>query len=160
METEPFLNSALAGSWQIQLHPINLGIIFSIVIVLLLLLSSALISGSEVAYFSLTASEKQKLTKKGKTNKHVLQNLANPEKLLATILVANNFINVGIVILTAYISNNLISFVNAPTLEFIFQVVLITFFLLLFGEIFPKVYATHFALRFAKFMALPLHTLE
>ncbi len=136
-------------------------IILSIVIVLLLLLSSALISGSEVAYFSLTAADKQKLKKKkGKTNSRVRKNLENPEKLLATILVTNNFVNVGIIILTAFITGNLVSFVDAPVLEFVFQVVLITFFLLLFGEIIPKVYATHFALRFARFMALPLQWLE
>ena len=151
---------AAIGSWQIQLHPISPGIIVSIIIVLFLLFTSALISGSEVAYFSLSASDKYKLRHKGKNNKRVLSNLESPEKLLATILVTNNFVNIGIVILTASISNNLVSFVNAPTLQFIFQVVLITFFLLLFGEIFPKVYATHFALRFARFMALPLETLE
>ncbi|MCE4562950.1 gliding motility-associated protein GldE [Maribellus sp. CM-23] len=126
----------------------------------MLLLSSAMISGSEVAYFSLSAAEKEKLKKKSKTNQRVSELLGNPERLLATILVTNNFVNVGIIILTAYISNNLVTFVDAQVLEFIFQVVLITFFLLLFGEIFPKVYATHFALRFAKTMALPLQTLE
>ncbi|WP_321996712.1 gliding motility-associated protein GldE [Draconibacterium orientale] len=160
METEPLLSLAAIGSWQIQLHPISPGIIVSIIIVLFLLFTSALISGSEVAYFSLSASDKHKLRHKGKNNERVLNNLESPEKLLATILVTNNFVNIGIVILTAFISNNLVSFVNAPTLQFIFQVVLITFFLLLFGEIFPKVYATHFALRFARFMALPLQTLE
>jgi gliding motility-associated protein GldE len=127
---------------------------------LLFLLSSALISGSEVAYFSLTAAEKQRLKKKGKINERVLKNLESPEKLLATILVTNNFVNVAIIILTAFITNNLVSFTNAPLLEFIFQVVMITFFLLLFGEIIPKVYASHFALRFAKFMAFPLLVLE
>lgn len=160
MNTELLFGAATQGSWQIQFHPINTGIIISIVIVLFLLFSSALISGSEVAYFSLSAREKQKLQHKSKTNERVLHNLASPEKLLATILVTNNFVNIGIVILTAFISNNLISFVNAPTLQFVFQVVLITFILLLFGEIFPKVYATHFALPFAKFMSLPLQTLE
>lgn len=148
------------GIWDIEMHPLTIGIAISILIVLLLLLSSALISGSEVAYFSLSAADKQQLKKKGKTNERVLKNLESPEKLLATILVANNFVNVGIIILTAFITNNLVSFTNAPVLDFVFQVVLITFFLLLFGEIFPKVYATHFALKFAKFMALPLQTLE
>ncbi|MFV0593001.1 MAG: gliding motility-associated protein GldE [Draconibacterium sp.] len=160
METEPPLASNLFEGWNIEFHPLTPGIFIALIIVLLLLLSSAMISGSEVAYFSLSAAEKEKLKKKGKTNQRVLENLDNPEKLLATILVTNNFVNVGIIILTAYISNNLLTFVNAPVLEFIFQVVVITFFLLLFGEIFPKVYATHFALRFAKTMALPLQTLE
>ncbi|MCK5538812.1 MAG: DUF21 domain-containing protein, partial [Bacteroidales bacterium] len=67
------------GSFNIQFHPITLSIAFSIIIVLLLLLSSALISGSEVAYFSLKAADKQKLKKKGKTNQRVLKNLENPE---------------------------------------------------------------------------------
>lgn len=160
METAPLLAIAATGTWNIQFHPITFGIALSILIVLMLLLSSALISGSEVAYFSLTATDKQKLKQKGKTNERVMRNLDNPEKLLATILVTNNFVNVGIIILTAYITNNLVSFVDSQLLEFIFQVVLITFFLLLFGEIIPKVYATHFALKFARFMALPLQSLE
>jgi gliding motility-associated protein GldE len=130
------------------------------VIVLALLFVSALVSGSEVAYFSLNANDKQKLKKKGKTNYLVLKNLENPEKLLATILVTNNFVNIGIIILTANITNSLITIQNSPVLEFLFQVVLITFLLLLFGEILPKLYATHFSLGFARFMALPLQVLE
>jgi gliding motility-associated protein GldE len=130
------------------------------VIVLALLFVSALVSGSEVAYFSLNANDKQKLKKKGKTNHLVLKNLENPEKLLATILVTNNFVNIGIIILTANITNSLITIQNSPVLEFLFQVVLITFLLLLFGEILPKLYATHFSLGFARFMALPLQVLE
>lgn len=160
METEPLFESAQLSSLNIQFHPLTIGIAISIVIVLFLLLSSALISGSEVAYFSLNASNKQKLKKKNKTNQRVLKNLDNPEKLLATILVANNFVNIAIIILTAFITNNLITIENSPVIEFILQVVVITFFLLLFGEIIPKVYASHFALGFAKFMAIPLQTLE
>ncbi|WP_346863066.1 gliding motility-associated protein GldE [uncultured Draconibacterium sp.] len=160
METEPLLATSSIGNWDILFHPISFEIIISIVVVLFLLLTSALISGSEVAYFSLSATDKKKLKKENKTNERVRKNLDSPEKLLATILVTNNFVNVGIIILTAFISNNLVEFVEAPVLEFIFQVVLITFFLLLFGEIIPKVYASHFALSFAKFMALPLQTLE
>lgn len=160
METDPLLAALLPAGWNIEFHPLTIGIVIALVIVLLLLFSSAMISGSEVAYFSLSAAEKQKLKKPGRTNQRVLENLDNPEKLLATILVTNNFVNVGIIILTAYVSNGLISFTDAPILEFTFQVVLITFFLLLFGEIIPKVYATHSALRFSKTMALPLQTLE
>ena len=160
METDPLLVATIFDGWNIDFHPLKIGIVITLFIVLLLLLTSAMISGSEVAYFSLSAKDKQKLKKPGRTNQRVLDNLNNPEKLLATILVTNNFVNVGIIILTAYVTNNLVSFVNAPVLEFIFQVVLITFFLLLFGEIIPKVYATHSALRFARMMALPLQTLE
>jgi gliding motility-associated protein GldE len=130
------------------------------VVVLVMLFISALVSGSEVAYFSLNANDKQKLKKKSKTNHLVLKNLENPEKLLATILVTNNFVNIGIIILTANITNNLITIQNAPVIEFMLQVVLISFLLLLFGEILPKLYATHFSLGFARFMALPLQVLE
>ncbi len=160
METDPLLVAGIFEGWNIDFHPLKLGIVIALIVVLLLLFTSAMISGSEVAYFSLSAKEKQKLKKPGRTNKRVLENLDNPEKLLATILVTNNFVNVGIIILTAFVTGKLVTFVNAPVLEFIFQVVLITFFLLLFGEIIPKVYATHSALRFAKMMALPLQTLE
>lgn len=160
METEPFHESLGLATAAIQFHPVTFSLFVSLVIVLMLLLSSALISGSEVAYFSLTPTDKQKLKKKSRTNHQVLKNLENPERLLATILVANNFVNIGIIILTSNITDSLITIENAPVFEFIFQVVLITFFLLLFGEIMPKVYATHFTLSFAKFMAYPLQVLE
>lgn len=160
METDPLLALAIFEGWKIEFQPLTIQMIIASLIVVLLLLSSALISGSEVAYFSLSAAEKEKLKKKSGTNQRVLDNLGNPEKLLATILVANNFVNVGIIILTSYVTSNLVTFADAPVLEFVFQVVLITFFLLLFGEIIPKVYAAHSALRFAKMMALPLQTLE
>lgn len=160
MENDPLMASAILNDWTLEFHPFTLSILISVIIVLLLLLTSAMISGSEVAYFSLSPSEKDKLKKKTKTNQRVLDNLENPERLLATILVTNNFVNVGIIILTAYISNNLVTFVNAPLIEFVFQVIVITFFLLLFGEIIPKVYASHIALPFARMMALPLLTLS
>ena len=149
------------GSWNIQFHPVTFGIVAAIIIVLLLLFFSALISGSEVAYFSMSAAEKKKLLhNKNKTNLRVLKNLESPEKLLATILVANNFVNVGVIILSAFVTNNLITIENTPVVEFILQVILITFFLLLFGEIIPKVYANHYAPGFAKFMAYPIQILE
>jgi gliding motility-associated protein GldE len=140
--------------------PVTTYVVFSLIVVLLLLIISALVSGSEVAYFSLNATDKQKLKKKSKINNQVLKNLESPEKLLATILVTNNFVNIGIIILTANITNNLITIINAPVIEFILQVVLISFLLLIFGEILPKLYATHFSLGFARFMAIPLQLLE
>jgi gliding motility-associated protein GldE len=161
LETDSLPAATAIDGWNIQFHPIDINLIAAIVVILLLLFSSALISGSEVAYFSLSAAHKKKLLhKKSKANTGVLKNLENPEKLLATILVVNNFVNVGIIILTAYVTNHLVTILNAPIIEFILQVVLITFFLLLFGEILPKIYANHYALGFAKFMAIPLLTLE
>lgn len=161
MDTELQVASSAFSSWDIQFHPFTIEIGVALFVVLLLLVSSALISGSEVAYFSLSPSDKKKLRqKRTKTNLRVLKNLENPEKLLATILVTNNFVNIGIIILTAYITDNIITFQDSRVFEFILQVVLITFILLLFGEILPKVYATHYSLKFSRFMSIPLQTLE
>ena len=160
METDTVLTSAQSGIWSAQFLPVTANIVFSLVVVLLLLIISALVSGSEVAYFSLNATDRQKLKKKSKINNQVLKNLESPEKLLATILVTNNFVNIGIIILTANITSNLITIINAPVIKFMLQVVLISFLLLLFGEILPKLYATHFSLGFARFMAIPLQLLE
>lgn len=160
METDTLLTSIQPGNWSVEIQPLTAYLIVSMVVVVILLFISALVSGSEVAYFSLSANDKQKLKKKNRINHLVLKNLENPEKLLATILVTNNFVNIGIIILTANITGNLISIQNSPVLEFIIQVVLISFLLLFFGEILPKLYATHFTLGFARFMALPLQILE
>ena len=160
METDTLLTSIQPGNWSVQIQPLPAYIMVSMVVVVLLLFISALVSGSEAAYFSLNANDKQKLKRKGKTNQLVLKNLENPKKLLATILVANNFVNIGIIILSANITNNLITMQNSPVLDFLFQVVLISFILLVFGEILPKLYAVHFSLGFARFMALPLQILE
>ena len=160
METDP-LPDPVNFTGSIQFYPFTAGVAISILVVLLLLIFSALISGSEVAYFSLGAAERDYLKKnRNRRNSFALKNLEKPERLLATILVANNFVNVGIVILSAYISSNIVDFSNVPTLGFIIQVIVITFFLLLFGEIIPKVYATRFALKFAVFMSFPLAMLE
>lgn len=141
-----------------QFYPLTGAAVAGIVVIIVLLFLSALISGSEVAYFSLGPGDKQKLSGSRRDLK-VQSNLRNPERLLATILVSNNFVNVGIVILGAFVTSMLFDFSTSPILEFIVQAVLITFLLLLFGEILPKVYATHYPLSFARFMAYPLDTL-
>ena len=160
METDP-LPILTAIIWDVDVYPITTAVILSFVLILLLLIISALISGSEVAYFSLNPQDREKLNSvNNKQNNAVLKNLDNPEKLLATILVTNNFANVGIVIFSAYTTNKIFDFSASPTLGFIVQVVIITFILLLFGEIIPKVYATRHSLGFARFMAIPLFILE
>ncbi|MGB6269479.1 MAG: gliding motility-associated protein GldE, partial [Olleya sp.] len=86
--------------------------------------------------------------------------LARPKKLLATILVANNFINIGIVILFAFLGNYLFSSISSAIIKFVVEVVVITFLILLFGEILPKIYASRNNLKFATFMAYPLRILD
>ncbi len=146
---------------NISFLTIHTGTIGGIIILLILLVISALVSGSEVAFFSHSPIDKQTLEeKKTKTNKIVLNLLSKPEKLLATILVANNLVNIGIIILAAYLTNQLIDFSGSETLGFLIKVVLITFLILLAGEIIPKVYANENSLKVSQFMAYPLYILD
>lgn len=159
METEP-LTILTAIYWNIEFHPFTTGTAISLLVILILLVLSALISGSEVAYFSLSPSEKHKTERTStKKNSYILKNLDSPEQLLATILVANNFVNVGIVILSSFTVDSIVDFTSEPILGFIVQVIIISFVILLFGEIIPKVYSTHHALKFARFVATPLYYL-
>jgi len=141
--------------------PLTSEAIMGMVVVAILLFFSAMISGSEVAYFSLSPLHMRAL-KDRPTRKEVLalRLLDKPERLLACILISNNFINVGIVIIASWVTVSLFDFSQSPVLGFVIQVVAITFLLLLFGEILPKVYANRFASRFALRMALPLTILD
>ena len=160
MESEPFAVVFLA-QFGVFFHPINTGIAIALFIVILLLIGSALVSGSEVAYFSLSPADKQKLKERGsRQSRLVLSLIDRPERLLGTILISNNFINVGIVILSSFTMNELIDFGTSKTLQFVIQVVVVTFLLLLFGEILPKLYANLYATRFSLFMAIPLRFFE
>ncbi|NOZ47966.1 MAG: gliding motility-associated protein GldE [Chlorobi bacterium] len=130
-------------------------------IILFLLTISALISGSEVAYFSLSPYQKELLkSKKSKSGRLVIKFLEKPEKLLATILVANNFVNIGIVLIAAYLTNQIFDFTGSETIGFLIKIVFITFLILLAGEIIPKVYANENALKVSLFMAIPIYFLD
>lgn len=146
---------------QISFQPFTLTVMVGIIIIVLLLLASALISGSEVAFFALGPSDHQEIeSKKGRIPKAAGRLISHPDRLLATILIANNFVNVGIVILSTWVTNELVDFSLSPALGFAVQTIIITFIILLIGEIIPKVYASRFSVRFALFMAMPLKTLE
>lgn len=139
---------------NIPIESFNFIDVIFIIILLFLLLCSALISGSEVAYFSLTPGELVKLKEKGYDK--VCNLHKKPNRLLATILISNNFVNVSIVILSSWLINSLFDFSQNPTLGFIIQVILLTFVILLFGEIIPKLYANRSQQKVAIFMAGPL----
>lgn len=145
--------------FEINIFPTE--IFITAIVLIILLLFSALISGSEVAFFSLSPVQKKRIESNSNSrNKKINALLKIPERLLATILIGNNFVNVGIVILSSYFFSTIIDFNDNKTLEFIFHVVVITFLILLFGEIIPKVFATQYALKFVKFMVYPLSFLE
>jgi len=137
----------------------------SIAVILLLLLCSALISGSEVAFFGLTStdldSEEAQASKKFKIVKNLL---TKPKKLLATILISNNFINIAIILLFDSLSGFLFEPISASfwgiSVRFIVEVGVVTFMILLFGEILPKIYASRNKVRFATFMAHPIKVID
>ena len=130
------------------------GLVILSCILLLLLICSALISGSEVAFFSLNASDLESLEENNAENERINNLLKQPEELLGTILIANNFVNVGIVILSSFLLNEYFSPENWSTLAvFLVEILSITTVLLLFGEILPKVYARSSRLSFAKLVA-------
>jgi putative hemolysin len=142
---------------QLIFNAPSFGVMIGFLVLVILLIASSLVSGSESAYFSLSPADQKSLENSDhKANRVVLELLEKPEQLLASVLIANNFINVGIVILSAYLTNAVIDFSLAPVFGFVFQVVIITFILLLFGEIVPKILATSKSLSFARLVAFPL----
>lgn len=157
MEADPSLSVPGIFLQMIQFLPLTTGIAIAIVVTILLLVSSALISGSEVAYFSLKASDQSQMQEESSRSCHLaLHHLEEPELLLASILIANNFVNVGIVILSSFVASELVIINQPGVLKFIFEVIIITGMILFFGEILPKVYAGQYPKKFAAFMAYPL----
>ena len=133
------------------------------VALIILLISSALISGTEVAFFSISQVDIDDLSSKNE-NDTVVKLLQKPKKLLATILITNNFINILIVLLFASLGEQLLEDFNYSIfgikVRFLIEVVLVTFLILLFGEVLPKVYASRKAVRFASFMSKPVQVLN
>jgi gliding motility-associated protein GldE len=143
------------------------GLIISVLVLIVLLICSALISGAEIAFFSLTATDFEDESSENELsgNMAIVQKLlTKPKKLLATILVANNFINIAIVLIFASLSNSMFSGITdsyyGVNLRFLVEVGIVTFVILLFGEILPKVYASRKSVQFASFMAIPLNILD
>ncbi|NCC98846.1 MAG: gliding motility-associated protein GldE [Bacteroidia bacterium] len=132
-----------------------------ICVIILLMLCSAFASASEMAYFSLRPKDIEALENRNMpTDLLVLKLKESPDRLLSSILITNNLVNVGIVILTSKLMLNLFDFSSKPILAFLVETVLITFILLLFGENIPKIYAANYSLKFVRFAARPLHIIE
>ena len=154
MDPEPF-------SLIINTLAIETSIAFGVVLLFVLLLCSALVSGAEVALFSLTQTDIEKASQENSKHIEIISKLLDrPKKLLATILVANNFINIAIVILFAYLGSYFFEGISSAITRFVIEVVIVTFLILLFGEILPKIYASRNRVKFAKFMAYPLRVLD
>ena len=149
------------ASLILLISSIDISVVSSFVLLVVLLVCSALISGAEVALFSLTRTDLEDETLEGSKKIEIISELLErPKKLLATILVANNFINVGIVILFAFIGNIIFESITTAWLKFTLEVVVVTFLILLFGEILPKIYASRNNVKFSMLMAYPLKILD
>ncbi|WP_298924102.1 gliding motility-associated protein GldE [uncultured Allomuricauda sp.] len=137
-----------------------------VIVLLLLLVCSALISGAEVALFGLSQTDLNELEETDTSRSKLIVRLLNkPKKLLATILITNNTINIGIVLLFSSIGNVIFSQVNqtlfgAVSVRFLLEVIVATFLILMFGEILPKIYANRNKIQFSHFMSIPLKILN
>ncbi len=153
MVADPFpilLNTIIS----VEIKDLTIGLVIGIIIVFILIFLSALVSGSEVSFFSLSSKNLEDLSEIDEKKEDQIRSLlSNPNKLLATILITNNFINVAIIILSSYLTANIFDFSSSKTFQFIVQVIVITFVLVLLGEITPKVYAKQNAVLFSKRMS-------
>jgi putative hemolysin len=156
-----YLFTSTAFVTNVVVNAPDFKVIIGLIVLILLLFISALMSGSEVAFFSLRPENIEKLkTNKSKKAAMVLKLHSMPDKLLSTILVVNNTVNIAIVLLAAFISARIFDFSSSPVLGFIIEAVVITFILLFFGEIMPKVFATKNQVPMSLFMAYPMSFLE
>ena len=159
MDPDP-LSCLLSVLCTASAHPLvtfntpTTGSIIAIIVAVLGLFLSAFNSGSEIAYFSLRNDEIDDIEDTHRRER-VKELLAKPEKLLATILVGNNLVNIMIAIVLNYAMNQIFDF-KSSVLDFIVQTVILTFLILLFGEVIPKLYATNFNLKFADMASAPL----
>ena len=150
--------------------PLSLSIFFldiqgflslKVILLILLLITSGLISGSEVAFFSLTKEQLNSKSDKKSRQMHIIQKmLQNPKRLLATILITNNFINIAIVLLFASFGEHLFNQIENTFIVLLIEIGVITFLILFFGEILPKVYANRNAMIFSQAIAFPVYIID
>ncbi|KAF2334321.1 gliding motility-associated protein GldE [Flavobacterium daemonense] len=140
---------------------LDTNLIIGFVGIFILLFLSAVVSGAEVALFSLSQKDIDAALQENLPKGKIISNLLDkPKKLLATLLVANNFLNIGVVILFSFIGRNIFSNITSPAFKFFLEVILVTFLILLFAEVLPKVYASRNNLKFAKRVAYPIAFLD
>lgn len=143
------------------LDSLDTNLLFGSLVIVLLLFCSAMISAAEVALFSLSQNDLTKLSQQNPNKSQLVsQLLQKPKKLLATLLLANNFVNIGIVIIFSFLSNSLFAGIVSPVVKFVVEVVFVTFLILLFGEVLPKVYASRNNIKFSIRMARPIWLLD
>ena len=139
---------------EVSVHTPTIGVWVAFGIVLILLLCSGFVSASEIAFFSLKPNDRSTVEEgKLQADEKIASLLGDSERLLATILISNNLVNVAVIIILYYCFDKTIDFGHAKWLEFFVMTVLLTFLLLLFGEIIPKIYSAQHTLAFCRFAA-------
>ncbi|MFO7873958.1 MAG: gliding motility-associated protein GldE [Bacteroidales bacterium] len=161
MEDSPETYFHLLASLYTFIQAFSFGALLGLGIMIVLLFISAMISGSEVAFFSLEHSHIEHIRKDDSTgSRKILSLLERPNHLLATILISNNVINIAIIILSTFVFNSIFTTDLHPVVAFILQVILVTFLILIFAEVTPHLYASRHPLRFSLLMAVPLLVLR
>ncbi len=151
MDSDSFLSTLFDG---VQFLPLTVTPLVALVFTVVLFVFSSVISASEIAFFALSPSDKNDIEESnGQSDRMILKLLEHSERLLATILIWSNFVNVAIIILCTYAINRMIDFSQVPALGFALEAILLSFLLLLFGEIIPKIYARNNSLACARRMA-------
>ena len=154
MDPDTYLSQFIALFNHIEVYSPDLGATIALVLSVLLLGCSGFVSASEIAFFSLSPTDVGKIEE----NRHaadskILELKKDSERLLATILISNNFVNVAIIMLLNFFFSKTLIFGDSRLLEFLFMTVLLTFLLLLFGEIMPKIYSSQHTLSFCRMVA-------
>ena len=138
----------------VTVYPPSLGAIVTISLAVLLLFASGFVSASEIAFFSLSPNDLSEIEEEEhSSDKRIMALLKDSEKLLATILISNNFVNVTIIMLCNFFFAEVVDFGDSKIVEFLVITVILTFLLLLFGEIMPKIYSAQHTLKFCRFAA-------
>ena len=146
---------------EIVVHPFTASSIAGLLLICFLLACSTLISGSELAFFSLSSAEVSKLRKaKSGSALYAAKLLSEPNVLLSTLLIVGSLLNVGTVVLSFYVMVALFDFTATPVLGYSCLLVLVSFLILLFGDILPKVYAAQKPARLVRLVAKPLYVLQ
>lgn len=155
MDTDGFLQTFSS----VEVLPLSIETVVALLAACLLLLASGFISASEIAFFSLTPQDKSDIDASDNSSDKVIKSLLDrSEYLLATILTGNNLVNIAVVIVLSFALSSLL--VLSPILEFVLQSIILTFLLLLFGEIMPKIYASNNTLKMARTAAPLLQVLQ
>ena len=138
----------------VTVYPPSVGAIIAITLAVLLLFASGFVSASEIAFFSLSPNDLSEIEEEGhSSDRRIMALLEDSERLLATILISNNFVNVTIIMLCNYFFAEVVDFGGSVIVEFLVITVILTFLLLLFGEIMPKIYSAQHTLKFCRMAA-------